>query len=517
MRDDKWTSPVIPWEAADQSLRDLLRAAWEMGDLSYKLTPSQLGVYENYRAWEMSPRGLDDRAFCMDSSRRWGKSNLKMTVQFENAIRNKNWRCVYIAPTRVDVLKITLPLARDILQDCPPELIPTWSESKSKYVFHTGSSIEFVGLDNNPDAARGTGIDSAALDEAGFFDNLEYLMTSVLDPQMLGRTWARILAGSTPPVSPEHYWSGVMIPDAISRGAHELRTLLDADQYTAEEKEAFIKMAGGRNSTTCRREYFAEHITDDTRAVIPEYRDVEQKIVIEVEPPAWRDCYVSMDPGWKDLTAVLFGYWHFERALLVIEDEVAEPAANSREIARLISLKERELWSNARRWSKTKNQALRQPHMRISDNDLRLIADLRDDHGLHFVPTQKDNVEQQVNALRNAISTERILIHPRCVKLQKHLKNAVWSKSRKNQFDRSSGFGHFDLVAALVYLWRNVNKHRNPKPVGESYVAGIRVENTEDRPASKWSARKAKAGINTKWKIRRPNTLFNGGGSGTSG
>ena len=65
--------------------------------------------------------------------------------------------------------------------------------------------------------------------------------------------------------------------------------------------------------------------------------------------------------------------------------------------------------------------------------------------------------------LRTAIGNHQIIIHPRCVKLQSHLKFGVWDKN-KVKFARVPGYGHFDLIDALVYLYRNVSKRKNPFP-----------------------------------------------------
>jgi hypothetical protein len=321
-------------------------------------------------------------------------------------------------------------------------------------------------------------------------------------PQMLGRPWARIIAGSTPPVSPSHYWSAEFIPTAILEGAHSKRTLLEADQYTAEEKAEFIAEAGGKNSTTCRREYFAEHVVDETMAIIPEFRDCEETCVVAMKPPPWRDCYVSMDPGWADLTASLFGYWDFEKQLLVIEDELAAPRQNSRAIADAISAKEIALWKGVK-LKKDKGQMGVQPFRRVCDLDNRLVADLWVEHKLLFVMTAKDNLDQQINAVRVMFSKGQIRINPRCKKLIQHLKNGVWKNETRKVFAREGGdLGHFDLIAALIYLVRNVQKWRNPAPKLETYVAGDLK--APEKPHSRWatSDRAIQRGQTLRWKTR---------------
>jgi hypothetical protein len=96
-------------------------------------------------------------------------------------------------------------------------------------------------------------------------------------------------------------------------------------------------------------------------------------------------------------------------------------------------------------------------------------------HVLQFTKTKKDTLEQHVNAVRVAFARGQIVIHPRCKKLIKQLRNGVFQNSRTRlRFDwKRDELGHFDCVAALLYLWRavNENRHKNPYPVEAYYVS----------------------------------------------
>jgi hypothetical protein len=490
----KWESTAVSWDDAPKARKALLEKAWSTGQLSWKLNPNQDGVYQALRAWEVEPAAAG-RLYALDISRRWGKSFTMILMAFEDAIRNKKWRVVYCAPTHRMVQKILHPLIAQLLQDCPQHYRPEYMKSTGTYHFaHTGSVVEIVGMDVNPDSARGTGLDKAYLDECGFFENLEYILFSILYPQMQLRAHARMVAGSTPPVSPSHYWSSEIIPAAINGGWYQKRVIDDNPMLSEADISEFVNAnPGGRNSITTRREYYCEHIADSSLAIIPEWLDASATCIREVKPPKWRDCYVAMDPGWRDLTAVLFGYWWFEEKTLVIEDEIAEAQQNSRQIAEAIIAKEKALWHGVKRRVNNSNETKTQPYRRVSDNDHRLIHDLTMEHRLAFVPTQKDNLEQQVNAVRIAVSKGKIVIHPRCVKLNLHLRNGVWKNEHQNKFGHGAGFGHYDLIPALVYMLRNVEQNRNPYPPMDRYVAGIKLQGTSSGVAknSKWSKRRA--------------------------
>ncbi len=500
-----WRSTVPAWASATREQKVLLEAAWRAGELDFLLTPTQQEVTAAIAKWE-ERRGLEDRIFVLDSGRRFGKSYDLVERGLSKANKRPGCRIVYVAPTYDQVRNITLPIFNDLLRSCPPPLRPTWVKSEYRFDFPNGSRIELIGLDRNPDSARGTGVDDVLFDEAGFFDNLEYVLFDVIWPQLLGRQHACIVAASTPSESPMHYWSRELVPLCISRGAHIRRTLDHAVQYSEEEIEAFWNgMPGGRNGIKARREFGAEHIADETLAIIPEFAEAEANIVREVEPPVWRDCYVALDPGFHDMSAALFGYWHFLEQTLVIEDEVIAAKLNSAELARLISDKERKLWGKVKRRGASPSEYKPQPYLRVSDNDPRLLADLFLDHKLVFVATQKDQLTHQVDQVRVAVQEGKIAIHPRCKKLIAHLKAGVWKKTpfhhviagrdQRQMFAREGGeFGHFDGIAALVYMWRNIHKRRNPTPPVERFVMdGIRApDNDNGRQASRWAQEGAK-------------------------
>lgn len=493
-----WKSPSKPWSACTAEQRALLEALWKEGDLSWKLTKSQQDSYRKVERW--LKRSKQGARYAFDISRRWGKSVLLCLLALTFAFRKPGSRIVYYAPTHEMVRKIVLPLMDLLLQDCPPTIRPAWAKSEGVYEFKNGSRIEVIGLDVRPDGARGTGVDMVFLDEAGFFLNLEYLVNAVISPQMLGRPHARIIAASTPPVSPSHYWSEHFVPEAIQAEAHDLKTLDDADQYSKEEIDNFYAlMPGGRNGITARREYRAEHIADDTLMVIPEFQEAQATCVREHPAPTWRDCYVGMDPGWADLTGILFGYLDFGAQVLVIEDEVAVQRHNSFEIAALIRRKEQDLWGKLKRRGGTGFDGLKaQPYLRISDNnEPRLLYDLSTEHGLAFSSSKKDNLVQSVDALRQSIQAGKIVIDPRCRKLIRTLKNAVWKRlpsmgiggrmSNGVLANGGSELGHFDLLPALIYMHRNIAWRRNPNPALEKYVAGdLKVPGKTPGPTSKW-------------------------------
>ena len=97
------------------------------------------------------------------------------------------------------------------------------------------------------------------------------------------------------------------------------------------------------------------------------------------------------------------------------------------------------------------------------NNNPSLIADLNSLHSLNFFPTLKDDLEAQVNDLRLWVGSGRLVVHPRCKELIGCLKYGVWNDKR-TAFEHSKNFGHFDALAALMYLVRNIDRTYNPIP-----------------------------------------------------
>jgi hypothetical protein len=63
------------------------------------------------------------------------------------------------------------------------------------------------------------------------------------------------------------------------------------------------------------------------------------------------------------------------------------------------------------------------------------------------------------------MKNNEIEIHERCKKLRGSLQYGVWNKQRVS-FDRTSYFGHFDHVAALMYMIQMLDRNSQPVPRG---------------------------------------------------
>lgn len=447
----------------DLEIKEARMKLWYMGNLEWKLDPTQKRMYDFWR-------GTTKKTSILNISRRVGKSYFLTVLAVQQCIQKPKSIVKFLQPEQKMIRINIRPIMDRILADCPSDLRPEFKTQDNIYRFPNGSEIQLAGTDNgNHEKLRGGDADLCLVDEAGFVKSeLQYIVRSVLLPTTM-LTRGKIILSSTSPKEPDHDFAKYM--EDAERTKTILRvTIYDAltdnignpyPRITPEIVEEIVEeYPGGMASDDFRRECLCQIITDGDNAVLPEFNnEVAQDTVIDWPRPPFCDRYVSMDIGFRDLTVVLFGYYDFQNAVLVIEDEIVMngPRMTTPKLCEDIVLKEKELWTDPL------TQEFQKPYLRVCDNNLIVINDLQRLHGLTFLPTAKDNKEAAVNNTRLMIEQRQIYIHPRCETLIHHMKHAVWDKKRK-EFARSPDDGHYDAVDALIYMVRNVDKRKNPFP-----------------------------------------------------
>lgn len=442
---------------------------WRMGSLEWKLKSHQIEMYNFIHSKQ-------DKIKVINCSRQIGKSVLLGVMATEQCINTPNSIVKLLQPKQNMIRRNFKPIMNMILEDCPKDMYPEFKTQDNTFVFPNGSEIQLAGTDNgNADNIRGGKAHLCLIDEAGFCDDLNELISSILIPTTL-QTNGKIILCSTTSTDPNHDFHG-QVDDARIKKTLMTLTIFDVLRIGKEsnEKEPQITEAkihdiingtpGGVDSDAFRTEYLCEKITDSDRSVFPEFTKHERDIVVPWVRPPFCDKYVSMDIGFKDLTAVLFGYYDFINAVLVIEDEFALKGSEmtTEKLADSIREKEHELWMNRLVGEQEK------PYARVCDNNLIVINDLAMLHQLYFRPTEKQNKDAAMNQLKMMIQNHQLVISPKCVNLIEHLKMATWDKTKKD-YIRKNGH-HFDFADSLIYMVRNLNTSHNPFPRGFKYEA----------------------------------------------
>lgn len=437
-----------------KELDDAKIKLWKAGVLSWKLHKAQADMHDAVSASEST-------LFVINSSRQLGKSFFLCTFVLEYALKNPGAKICYLAPQAKMVKKIILPRIRTILKDCPSELKPDYKVNEQVYKFkHNGSEIHIAGTDaGRAENLRGQVFHLVVCDEAGFMDDLRYVVSSILVP-MISTTQGRIILSSTPPISPDHAFVKYVV-QAEKSGNYIKKTIHDNPLIDKKSIQGLIDASGGENSDAWRREYLAEFITSAKDAVLPEASDsLMSEIVQEWPRPHFYDSYTAVDLGYIDNTGIVFGYWDFLANKLIIEDEAAFNKTTSTQIAEIIRKKEKELWESL--------NTVKEPYKRVIDGNDITIADLNaSPNNLRFLKTRNDDPQAAINMVRVMLANKQIIVHPRCVNLIAEMKSAVWDSSgRKLARSDEENRGHFDTLMALVYLVRNLNKDKNPYPPG---------------------------------------------------
>lgn len=450
-------------------------ALWRAGKLRWKLHSDQKGVYDKYRAWEKFAfeerkakrklPGLYPRFYQFDCSRRYGKDYLGLLIRIEDCLRKPGGRFSYATAYQKDITSIVVPLIEQIIEDAPLDVKPIYKQAfqgqESGYFFPNGACLLLVGIERNPDGLRGRYSDGVTISEAGFVEKLDYVLLSVLMPMLQGRLEATVMLNSTPPEAPGTWYDTNLTEDCKNNGRYTLRTIMDNPLIDDAQRQEFIDAAGGITADRCRREYFCERIRSDDLVVLPEFNELRH--VRNSETPLWALGFTVIDPGVRDLCAVITGYLDFIRGKLVIKRCWAKRNAPTTEVAAAIRELEDDVFKETKYWNG--RAVTLNPYQRWSDTEARMILDLSVLHKLTVAAADKTDAEAALNSLRVALQQDKIEIDPAAKELIAHCTAAVWNKSRTS-YERSAVYGHFDLLDALKYAWRMANPafRMNPTP-----------------------------------------------------
>lgn len=459
------------------SKKEAIRELWYRGNLGYKLHTVQKKMLTSYIE-------NNREVTVIACSRRLGKSYLLCLLASEICLKTPNSIVKYVCPRKNMVKTILDPIMREIFKDAPAELKCEFKTNEYMYVFPNGSQIQMAGTDNgHHENLRGGKSDLWIVDEAGFCDELTYVVNTILAPTA-DTTGGRGIIASTPSKTADHDFITEFFRPAELEGELIKYTIYDSPMLSQAKIQSIIdRYPLKEKDPEFRREYLCEVVNNADMAIIPEFtEELEAKIVKEVPTPPFMDAYVGMDIGGKDLTVVLFGYYDFKNGRTVIQDElVFGQKGNSRsgneeqgfttrpefridEFARLVMKKEQQLWTNPM------SGEFRPPYLRIADNNnIIFLNDLMYKYNLAFLPTRKDNKDAALNTMRVQLMEEKIIIHPRCKTLIYHLRNGTWAKNKKD-FSRSNANGHWDAIPALMYLMRNIQESKNPYPPGFGFA-----------------------------------------------
>lgn len=387
----------------------------------------------------------------VESTRRGGKTTTDLVFVIEYLVKNPAhvWR--WCEPWKYQAREIVMPEMDKIQAEVEQKVRFKFYKTDSFYANAMDSKLYLRGVnEDRGESARGAFAHGITADELGSWKDPEYILNEVLMPQLL-TTNGPLHKLSTPPKDLGHFWYSEKAK-AINEKRFMQVTIGDVVYVTEAQRIEMCETVGGPNSPAWRREFLCEPVADPESLVIPEFTDNHISIP---EKPKFYDAYVGCDLGFNDYTALLFSYYDFLTATLVIEDELVLHGKNSKEIVERAKGIEEGLWGKQR------------PYLRVSDNDVQQLHDMATLCDYQLVPTRKDDKEAAINSLRLRFRQDKIKINPRCQNLIFQLRVGMWNETKKNYL-RGAKIGHLDAIDALVYLNRNINTTKNPYPAADT-------------------------------------------------
>lgn len=446
---------------------------WTRGVLKWQMRPhKQTELYDwidTYRA--RNPDSV--LPVVINAHRRFGKSHVIATKLVEDAVTAPGRVLRYVAPLFNQVESILHPILATILRTCPKGMFEKCGDSyyfsNPKWAFDARrSELHLHGADGDrADRLRGLASDVIALDEVRDIANLQYLVTDVLIHHFSGRKNPFLVMESTPPASMDHDFSAVYIPKAIDRGTYVCIPGSSNKDFAERDRAMLLAEVGDEGSESWRREIECELISSSESVIIPEFYAHKAQIVVEgSHRPQWFIPLTCGDLGMtRDASVILFGYVDFDRAALVVEDELHAVYKNTQDLADLIKAKEQSLgyakWDGPKQDTEYAGPAGHKVR-RNADGMASQHLDFATLHGLCLELPEKYSKDMAINSLRDLVASERIRISARCKHLVYQLEHGAYNKQRTD-FARSARLFHCDAVDALVYMNRMAPWTANPK------------------------------------------------------
>lgn len=450
----------MTWEEAQAEADSELRSElWRRGRIDWKLRPEQLLLKQELESIHVS---LAVYNIC----RRFGKTYTLVLYAIEQCIRERQkirYGCAFLT----DLEEFVLPAFALILDDCPPDVRPTYHAQKKTWFFPNGSSIKLVGLDKNPNGLRGNAIAKIIVDEAGFVVNLKFVYTSVIIPATAKQKNIKIIFLSTPPKTPDHFFVELMDrAQARDNAIYCELTIDDISDLEPAERQRLLDEIGGEHSVEAQREFFCRIVIDVTIALAPEFDEL--KHVRPCSAPEFCNFWVGGDTGGvRDRTVLHLMTYDFRRAKVLVLDEVEFPNSTGSEI-----------WVAAAKKMEGGRKVAR--HV---DAEGQLRVDLQAQHGYPVLLPRKDELDPTVNQVRIALRRCEVEIDPKCKLLIKTLKGGTLNPQRTD-LARTEALGHMDAFMSFAYGLRHKNT-ANPYP---AYGVGVTDATHYIRPTQNQNA-----------------------------
>ena len=464
-------------------------ACWYKGYLRDITRPhGQREIYDSTRNWKANhPHEIGP--VVINAHRRLGKSFMADLFGIERAVSAPDQEVRIIAPTDEMCEGIHRKQIEFILRGCPKLLNPkrrakTWTFKNPIWTKPGQSTLILEGSEyKKGNRQRGLASDLVVLDEFRDMEDPETLIEEVLSYHFIGRKDPLLLIVSTPPATMDHPMVKRFIPEAKACGAYfEIRGDKNKD-VTSEDKRMILKVCrDGENGIGWRREFLCELIPDPKGLIVPEFVELEQtgsydKVVVNTwtKPLHWYP-QCAIDTGYDDYNGILFFYYDFMNAVMVILDELWVHRQNTQNLRDMIRNKAEAVFGKV--------------NPKTNPNEVTYYGDLTKQQRADFsqifqfpiIPVQKTDRDMAINSMRDTVRQQKLrIVGPKCPILIYQLRNGSYAKNLKdfNRSENDDEMGHCDLLAALVYGHRHLNR-ANPYPYDAGDLRSGKAVFTQD-------------------------------------
>lgn len=444
------------------------RELWLRGEPYHILHEGQLDLFNAIAV-------LDSFLVVVNCSRQFGKTFWACTLAVMHCLQRPNNVVKYGSAHYEDLQKYIYPALEKIKAMMPEDLQFEIIKSNKQVVFKNGSVIDICGLDLKPDGVRGNSVSLVIIEEAGYVKNLHYLYYDVVLPMFIHTQHLNpkcVMLG-TPSDDLTHDFSQFFFPKARKEKTYVQKTIDDnpmlsekdkqriIDEYT---KDAHTPAAIAIQEAKRDRELYGIVRQDPSKAIIPEWDDKYEGDVEHDEYFQYYYKYTSMDYGVADKTVFLFFYYDFKNACVVFEGEFQDTGSTMTTDILYEGVKkmETDLYQN-------------KIHRRVGDTtNLLLLNDFTIKYKMPIIQVKKDLLHVMVNEARIWVKNGRVRISPKCQELLGCMKHGRWN-DKKDAFDESKLFGHFDAMAAFIYALRVIDTQTNPIPVTHGLSGDVMV------------------------------------------
>jgi hypothetical protein len=253
----------------------------------------------------------------------------------------------------------------------------------------------------------------------------------------------KLIFPSTPPESPEHFWSKELIQKAKDRNTYIELTIDDISDLPASERKRLLDEVGGEFSPTAQREFFCKVLVDITRAIAPSFRKDEHVRTMLPEYVSWG--LFGDAGGVKDKTVFLEAGYDHATGKVVFRSELSFDNGTPSSVV-IAAVKGK--------WPTHLTLVLDAPGQLLID-----YSSL----GLQAALPAKDDFGAGLLLINNAFYNKTVMINPECSLLVRTLEGGLLNKQRSD-YERSDSLGHCDSVAAAIYAIRCVDRTTDLRP-----------------------------------------------------